>query len=132
MLLAATVLCSSAALAQDAAPARRYAPASVSLFNREIVEFRAPLLGASPADRAASARERIRGLLDRGGPAEVTVQAIPQGAAVQIDGQLAFVVADDDASALYGPTFASVLCDPPSSGFIATGSAVTVRRGVRL
>ena len=39
---------------------------------------------------------------------------------------------DCDASDLYGPTFASVLCDPPSSAFIATGSAVTVRRGVRL
>jgi len=102
VLWAATVLCASTALAQDAAPARRYDPASVSLFNRQIVEFRAPLLGASPADRATSARERIQRLLDRGTAAEVAVQVIPQGAAVQIDGQLAFVVANEDASPLYG------------------------------
>jgi small-conductance mechanosensitive channel len=102
VLLAATVLCANAALAQDAAPARSYAPASVSLFNRQIVEFRAPLLGASPADRAVSARERLQRLLDRGTVAEVAVEVIPQGAAVKIDGQLAFVVANEDASALYG------------------------------
>jgi small-conductance mechanosensitive channel len=102
VLLAATALCASAALAQDAAPARSYAPASVSLYNRHIVEFRAPLLGASPVDRAVSARERLQRLLDRGTVAEVAVEVIPQGAAVKIDGQLAFVVSNDDASALYG------------------------------
>jgi hypothetical protein len=72
VLGAVTVLGASAALAQDLAPARRYDPASVSLFNRPIVEFRAPLLGASPADRAVLARERIQRLLDRGTAAEVS------------------------------------------------------------
>ena len=37
-----------------------------------------------------------------------------------------------DAEALYGPGFASILAGPPASAFLADGSAVAVRRGVRL
>jgi uncharacterized protein YqjF (DUF2071 family) len=39
---------------------------------------------------------------------------------------------DCDVASFYGPEFTSFLCGPPSSAFIAEGSAVTVRRGVRL
>ncbi len=39
---------------------------------------------------------------------------------------------DCDVSTFYGPEFTPFLCGPPSSAFIAEGSAVTVRRGIRL
>jgi small-conductance mechanosensitive channel len=78
------------------------------VFNRTIAEFRAPLLGSPPADRAANARERVQLLLDRGGAGQVAVVDIPQGAAVQIDGQLAFVVVNEDAAAVPGATARSL------------------------
>jgi uncharacterized protein YqjF (DUF2071 family) len=37
-----------------------------------------------------------------------------------------------DASSLYGPEFASALTGPPSTAFVADGSAIVVRRGRRL
>lgn len=37
-----------------------------------------------------------------------------------------------DVSALYGPEFTEYLLVPPSSAFVATGSAVVVRRGRRI
>src|SRR5262249_49467838 len=39
---------------------------------------------------------------------------------------------DCDVAAFYGPDFGSFLCAPPSSAFVAGGSSVVVRRGVRL
>ena len=39
---------------------------------------------------------------------------------------------DCDVSAVYGAEFAPYMTDPPSSAFLAEGSAVTVRRGRRL
>jgi hypothetical protein len=39
---------------------------------------------------------------------------------------------DCDAAAFYGPSFAEPLAAPPSSAFVAEGSAVTVRRGRRI
>lgn len=41
-------------------------------------------------------------------------------------------VFDCDAAVLYGPQFAETLKKPPDSAFLAEGSAVTVRRGVRI
>jgi uncharacterized protein YqjF (DUF2071 family) len=37
-----------------------------------------------------------------------------------------------DVAALYGPEFAPFLSQPPSSAFVADGSAVSVRKGVRI
>jgi len=37
-----------------------------------------------------------------------------------------------DVAALYGPEFAPYLNKPPTSAFVADGSAVTVRKGVRI
>jgi len=39
---------------------------------------------------------------------------------------------DCDAAELYGEQFSSVLKRPPASAFLADGSAVTVRKGIRL
>ena len=37
-----------------------------------------------------------------------------------------------DAATLYGPAFAEALAAPPRSAFVAEGSPVVVRRGVRV
>jgi hypothetical protein len=39
---------------------------------------------------------------------------------------------DCDSDRLYGKQFSEVLGRPPASAFLAEGSAVTVRKGVRL
>jgi hypothetical protein len=39
---------------------------------------------------------------------------------------------DCDAAALYGSGFAEAMAAPPRSAFVADGSAVVVRRGVRI
>jgi uncharacterized protein YqjF (DUF2071 family) len=41
-------------------------------------------------------------------------------------------VLDADVAALYGPSLAEYLSRPPSSAFAAEGSAIVVRRGVRI
>jgi small-conductance mechanosensitive channel len=114
-IAAAALALAFASAAQDAAspvapPAAPASgpPAKFSVFNRSIAEFRAPLLGSPPADRAANARERVELLLDRGGEGRVAVVDIPQGAAVQVDGQLAFVIVHEDAAAIPGATARSL------------------------
>ena len=96
--------------AQPAAPAEgsvlRHAASSASLtvFNRDIVAFREPILGFSPAERASMAGDRIQSLLARGGPGDVQMRSVPQGVGLTLDGSLAFVVAPGDADALAGET----------------------------
>ena len=86
-------------IAAPTAAAHR-ADATVVVFNRPIVRFRAPVLGTPPQDRAEGASERVRALLNRGGEGKVAVETIPQGAAVKIDGQLAFVITNEDVDNL--------------------------------
>ena len=84
---------------------------TVVVFNRPIVRFRAPLLGISPQDRAETAGDRVHTLLDRGGEGKVTVDTIPQGAAVRIDGQLVFVVTHEDVDNLGADAVATAAGD---------------------
>ncbi len=91
--------------AARAGPAGAHQPeATLVVFNRPIVTFRTSFLGAPPSIRADNARERIYALLDRGGPGTVEVEAIPQGNVIKIDGSPAFVLSNDDANPLFGPT----------------------------
>lgn len=103
---APTTASSPAAPTPSAAPAAaRIAdnrPGTVVVFNRPIVEFRAPLLGMSARDRAEDASERIRRLLALGGPGKVSTEKIAQGMALMLDGQLALVISDEDAIATPG------------------------------
>jgi small-conductance mechanosensitive channel len=86
------------------APVSTHPPATLQLLNRSIFQFRSELLGTPPQERADNARPRIVALLERGGPGLVTVESIPQGAAIKIDGSLAFVVAQTDADLTAGET----------------------------
>jgi small-conductance mechanosensitive channel len=79
------------------------------LANRYIATFRAEVHGAGPAERVAAIRKRIQDLVDRGGALVVTTQPIPEGAAVMINGRLAFrvLVADLDPDTTSNPVDAA-------------------------
>jgi small-conductance mechanosensitive channel len=79
-----------------AAPERRTG-ATLSLYNRPLMTFRAPMLGAAPADRAEVARVRVTNLLEGGAPAVVSLNDVPQGTALLVDDQFAFIVTHEDA-----------------------------------
>jgi small-conductance mechanosensitive channel len=80
--------------AGDAERAEELAPLVV--FNREVVVFRTPFLGSQPWERAKLAARRLSELLARGGPGKVSVQDLPQGAMVALDGAHVFVVTRRD------------------------------------
>lgn len=101
MLLAALP---AAAPAQPAAEAE----ARVSVFNRPIAVFRAPFLGLAPAERARRTERGIDELLARGGPGVVSVQEVPQGRMVTIDGAMALVLTPEDADPIRGETLDAV------------------------
>jgi small-conductance mechanosensitive channel len=83
----------------------------VVIFNRPIVTFRASFLGIPPAERAAAARDRIVGLLERGREGKVSVESLAPGDAIKIDGRLAFVLTREDADPLRGETFETLVGD---------------------
>jgi small-conductance mechanosensitive channel len=71
-------------------------PASLRVFNREVVVFRAPFLGTQPWERVKLAQLRVSELLARGGPGAVAVEDLAQGSMVTLDGTHAFVVTPGD------------------------------------
>ncbi|MFO1191127.1 MAG: mechanosensitive ion channel [Rhodoferax sp.] len=74
--------------------------ATLQVFNRPILVFRAPLLGVSAPDRAARARARIQAQLAAPGPHQVTEKREAVGVLVQIDGATSFIVTADDTDRL--------------------------------
>ena len=91
--------------------AERRNDATVVVFNRPIATFRASFLGITPAGRADGARSRIGTLLERGGPGQVAIETMAQGAVVKIDGALAFVLANEDVDLLAGDTLEAAAQD---------------------
>ena len=92
MLVASLAL---ACLAADDAP-ERFAPSTLTVFNRPVFTFRHALLGVPPAERVMVARERIYGMLEGGGSDAVTAEPIDQGRIVKIGARGAFVIARED------------------------------------
>ena len=92
--------------------------ATLTLYNRPVMNFRASMLGAPPADRAHVARARLADLLTQGGPGVVTLHDIPQGTAVLVDGQYGFIVTHEDA----------VLSHAPGARQVADRAAGALRR----
>ena len=84
---------------------------TVVIFNRPIVTFRSSFLGIPPAERAASARDRIIGSLERGGEGKVSVESLAPGDAIKIDGRLAFVLTREDVDPLGGDSFGALVGD---------------------
>jgi small-conductance mechanosensitive channel len=75
-------------------------PATLVVFNRPVVTFRAALFGAAPAERVTRAQQLIAEELDRGGSLPVEVQANPLGQFVLLGHRLVFIVVPGDADAL--------------------------------
>jgi small-conductance mechanosensitive channel len=78
--------------------------ATLTVFNRPVIAFRESAFGFTPADRVLMAGERIRALMERGGPGDVATRESPLGIGVTVDGGFAFVVAPGDADGLSGET----------------------------
>ena len=72
----------------------------VIIFNRPVADFRAPFLGVSTEERAERARIVLEKLLAKGGKGTVTLQNVPQGYAVMVDGVLAFFIVPEDVNPL--------------------------------
>jgi small-conductance mechanosensitive channel len=85
--------------------------APITVFNRTVVVLRASFLGVPASERAEAATLRVQDLLHRGGRGRIALQEGPQGTAVMIDGQLAFIVAKDDARGVPGASVRSVAED---------------------
>jgi hypothetical protein len=99
------LLAAPAAAAQAPAPdggaeaGRRDAaePAHLVVANRPIVTLRAPVLGASPADRVEAIGERLDALLDKGGGVPVaSVREVEGGYLLLVNGEAAFRLLDAD------------------------------------
>ena len=72
----------------------------------------------SARERAADATDRVRRLFAEGGEGKVTLNDIPQGVAVLIDGQFAFAVLNEDARAMRGESARS----------LAEGAAIVLKQ----
>ncbi len=95
--------------APKVSPARDRLPTStLRVFNRPVVSFRSSVLGVAPQDRAASAHNRILGLLERGGEGRITVDKSDVGNVLKIDGGLAFIISESDVEPLSGETLDTV------------------------
>lgn len=70
--------------------------ASLSIFNREIINFRASVLGIEPAERVKRAQRRIEQQLYSSAPHKVTALAMPPGILIQIDGAGSFYISPED------------------------------------
>lgn len=86
----------NSATAATSVPSAAGSGTPLKVFNREIVVFRAPVAGVSPADRAQRSKNRINELLERLGPNQVTQVSHSLGMLVQIDGATAFVITPAD------------------------------------
>lgn len=86
----------SVAAAPPISAATHVEPATFSVLNREVVVFRAPFLGTSPADRTNAATTRLRELVRRGARGDIAVSELPQGTMVTVDGAHLFVVTPGD------------------------------------
>ena len=85
--------------------------ASVVVFNRRIVRFRAPVLGVPVEQRAQNAAERIRTLLRAPGEHKITTEQIGQGTLIKIDGHIALAITHEDAEGLGGVAEAAMTAD---------------------
>lgn len=85
--------------------------ADVVVFNRQIVRFRAPVLGVPVEQRAANASERIRSMLIAPGEHKVTTENMLEGMLVKIDGKVGLAITHDDVERLGDVAESAVAAD---------------------
>jgi len=102
----AAAMCIAASAAIAAPVAEQPAEAPVVVANRPVAVLRSPYLGVSPERRARRSEAILRELLAKSTAGEVTVEILPQGHALLIDGELGLLLVTDDADSLRGQTLA--------------------------
>jgi small-conductance mechanosensitive channel len=90
------------------AGAEASAPAPLKVENRTLFTFRASFGAFTPAQRAAAARERIRSVVEAGGPLAVTLESREGTTVVLIDGQPVFAILPGDPNPLLQETMAEL------------------------
>lgn len=106
--------------------------APVQLANRTIVVLRATMLGYSPSERAEGAETRLRKLVAKGGPGEVSAHRIEQGATIDIDGVSAFALTPGDIDEPAGETLESTIEQTVRALQIAIGEVKEREDGMRM
>ncbi|MFO1406819.1 MAG: mechanosensitive ion channel [Steroidobacteraceae bacterium] len=86
-------------------------PAELKVANRVVSVMRADVFGATPAERAEAARERLGVIIEKGGPLQVSTQAVPEGVAIQVDGRTVFRVLGEDVDSEAGQSLATASAD---------------------
>jgi small-conductance mechanosensitive channel len=97
------------AIAADGGAAAATVPADeaeVALANRTVAVLRGPFMGIDAERRARRAQAALLELAALDGPGRVSVRIEPQGHALLIDGQLAFMLVAADADRLKGQSLA--------------------------
>ncbi|WP_220272825.1 mechanosensitive ion channel family protein [Aquitalea aquatica] len=82
--------------------------ATLVVFNRQVMTFKADFLGAPPAIRAERAHALLENLLSNGEDQTVSIKSNPEGQLVMIGKRMAFAVTAGDADPLLGQTPVSV------------------------
>ena len=103
-ILLAAGLASVQAAAAESKPAVAAIDAGIeaplTIFNRDVMVFRAPFLGIPPEKRASRARVTITEILRGGEDLPVTIRKNPEGRLLMIGDTLAFVVIEADTDPL--------------------------------
>lgn len=81
---------------------------SLTILNRDIINFRAQVLGIEPEERVRRAQRRIAQQLASPGTHKVSALAMPPGILVQIDGAGSFYISPDDVDQFQQETIESV------------------------
>jgi len=106
LLLAAICSWTGAAAATPAPPAAPAPAASADAsttarwFNRDLVTFRAPLYGNTPAMRARATEANLARIVDLPGRGQIRSQSVPQGVVILAGGQLVTVLTPGDRDVL--------------------------------
>lgn len=108
-----TCLVTHAAAAQVGSPAGTtvVAPsneAQVTVLNRKVAVLRNSFLGVAPPERARRFESAIAEVLDKGGPGTVSVEKVPQGNVISIDGAFALILTPEDADTSRGETLETI------------------------
>ena len=103
-------------------------PATLIYANRPIIQFRASVLGRTPADRAAAVRQVLDRLVDGGAIARVEILPMGSVMTIAVGGFNIFAIAPADIDALAGETMAESAAQAASRLQVALDEVVEARR----
>ncbi len=84
-------------------------PATLMVFNRPVITFRASFIGRTPEERVRVAQSRIARFRESSSALMVSTHVEPQGTLVLIDGVFVFLVTPGDVDVLAGETLESTV-----------------------